>query len=372
MYPFPKFKVAAIQASPVFLNKEATLKKSCSLIDEASKNGAELIVFPEAYIPTYPYWLPEGPGLLGEWAYSWRDLLVNSVEIPGPDVAILCEAARKANAYIVMGVNERDIRSQGTIYNTMLFIGRTGHLLGAHRKLVPTLHERMYWGQGDGSGLNVYETDFGGLSGLICAENLMTLSKYALFAQGEQIHCMTFPGWGGTRLPNEKGEPNGSIIDVIAPSLAREGQVWVVVSCGYLTESDVPDDFPHKGTIDFGLFGGSGIVSPRGNYIAGPIYGKEAIVYGDIDIGDIALAKCAVDSIGHYARWDVSNINLNKTQYLPFSDALSTKNLSDNVPDLKSLQAVLKELDDNVEDGTSPGILLAIEKLRQNIGFLKE
>jgi len=347
-----KFKAAAVQAAPIFLDKTATIDKTCSLIAEAGRNGAELIVFPEAYIPTYPYWYPEGHALWGKWAYSWRDLLRNSIEIPGEDTDILCKAAKKANAHVVMGLNERDRLSQGTIYNTMLFMDRDGRILGSHRKLMPTAFERVFWGRGDGSGLNVFQTDLGRLSGLICAEHFMVLPKYSLFAQGEQIHCSTWPG-----------SPVGlkSSIDAACRCLSLEGGVWVIISCGYITEKDVPDSFPHKKNMEWSAFGGSGIVSPRGNYVAGPAYDEETILYGEIDMGEIDLAKCALDMVGHYARPDVVSMNLNKE---PLTH-LKLKSHGDRVPRAENyrLREAVEELVDQIKKHPHPELLEAAEKL---------
>ena len=354
---YPRFKAAVVQAAPVFLRKAATIDKACSLISEAGRNGAELIVFPETYIPTYPYWTPEGHGLFGKWIYSWRELLKNSVEIPSKDTDLLCQAAQKANAYVVMGLNERDTLSQGTIYNTMLFIDREGNIMGSHRKLMPTAHERLYWGRGDGSGLNVFPTDFGRLSGLVCAENLMGLPKYALFAQGEQIHCAMWPGWPGGRGGGVK-----SSIDVACRALALEGQVWVLIACGYITEKDVPDDFAHKKSMEWTAFGGSGIISPHGHYIAGPVYDEEAIIYGEIDMGEIPLAKCALDMVGHYARWDVLSLNLNKQPYLPYKTA---KHDTEALPaeEYAELAQAIEEMVARIREHPSPELTAAADNL---------
>ena len=351
-----KFKAAAVQAAPVFLNKKATIDKACSLIAEASRNGAELIVFPEAYIPTYPYWFPEGHGLWGKWVYSWRDLLRNSIEIPSEDTEILCKAARKANACVVMGLNERDGLSQGTLYNTMLFIDREGGILGSHRKLMPTAHERVFWGRGDGSGLNVLQTDLGRISGLICAEHFMVLPKYALFAQGEQIHCSTWPGApGGLK----------SSIDAACRCLALEGAVWVVISCGYVTEKDIPDDFPYKKNMEWTAFGGSAIVGPRGNYVAGPAYDEETVVYGDIDMGEIDLAKCPLDMVGHYARPDVLSLNLNKGRLSPLR--LTPPGAAAPRPENPELRKAVEELAAQIREHPYPELLAATEKLLESV-----
>ncbi len=359
-----KFKAAAVQAAPVFLDKKATIDKACSLIDEASRNGAQLIVFPEAYIPTYPYWYPEGHALWGRWVYSWRDLLRNSVEIPSQDTEVLCQAARKAGACVVMGLNERDSLSQGTIYNTMLFIDRDGTILGSHRKLMPTSHERVFWGRGDGSGLNVFQTHLGRISGLICAEHFMVLPKYALFAQGEQIHCSVWPG-----APGGQGGGLKPSIDAACRCLALEGGVFVIISNGFTTEKDIPDDFPYKKNMEFTAFGGSGIVGPRGNYVAGPVYDQETIVYGQIDMGEIDLAKCALDMVGHYARPDVLSLNLNKEPltHLKLTSAGATTPPSESC----DLGKAVKELVAQIREHPYPELLPAAEKLLENLDELR-
>jgi nitrilase len=178
------FKIAAVQAAPMFLDREATIAKARELIAEAGRSGARLVVFPEAFIPTYPDWvwrIPPGQHRLLADAYA--ELLEQSVEIPGPTTEELSEAARQAGVYVVMGLNERNARaSNASLYNTLLYIDPEGELLGKHQKLVPTAPERMVWAQGDGSTLEVYDTPLGKLSGLICWENYMPLARYSLYA----------------------------------------------------------------------------------------------------------------------------------------------------------------------------------------------
>ena len=221
-------RVAAVQAAPIFLDKDGTIAKACKLIQEAGRNGAKLIVFPESFIPTFPYWSnyhPEGP----PWARTFTKLFKNSVEIPSAETEILGKAAKQAGAYVVMGLNERDTIYGGSLYNTLLFLDPEGRIMGKHRKLMPTHHERLYWGCGDGSGLNVYSTAIGKLAGLMCYEHHMTLSKYALYAQGEQIHCAVWPGWPG----NPKYD-NLEIVHTASRQYAFEGQCFVICACGWI------------------------------------------------------------------------------------------------------------------------------------------
>jgi len=178
------FRVAAVQAAPVFLDRDATVEKGCGLIAEAASAGARLAVFPETWIPGYPAWANAD----SRWNYGpakkvFALLSRNAVDVPGPEVTRLCEAACSHCIAVVMGINERT--ATGTLYNSMLFIDRDGTLLGVHRKLVPTYHERMVWGRGDGSTLSVFDSSVGRLGGLVCWENWMPLARYALYAQGE-------------------------------------------------------------------------------------------------------------------------------------------------------------------------------------------
>lgn len=301
---FPKFKAAAVQAAPVFLDREATVEKGCRLIEEAAGNGAQLIVFPETWIPTYPYWRQEPDITLSE---VFLQLFKNSVEIPSPATESLCQAARRAGAYVVMGLNERDPEYKGSLYNTLLFIDREGHIMGRHRKLVPTLLERMVWGRGDGSDLRVFDTDIGRLGGLICFEHHMPLSKYALFAKGEQVHAAV---WPAQTFINR-------VIDAACRQYAYEGQTFVIVACGYITKDMVPDSFPFKERTSWAVNGGSAIISPLGEYLAGPVYDEETILYADIDLDMVVRAKRWVDVVGHYARPDVATLLLNEERQEP-------------------------------------------------------
>lgn len=302
----PKFTAAAVQASPIFLDRGATVEKACHLMREAGKKGASLVVFPEAYIPTFPYWpraLPHPERELSIDAYV--RLYENAMEVPSPETDKLCTAAREAAVYVIMGMTEREVGVSATMYNTLLFIDKRGAILGKHRKLVPTFEERCIWGQGDGSDLKVYPTEIGKLGGLICGNNLMTLVKYALLAKGEQIHAAVWPSL--TRMKN--------YVDVVSRNYALEGQVFVIISSGYITEKMVPDTFSLKKKTQWDVAGGSGIIGPSGEYLAGPVYGKEEIVYADIDLREIVKAKAVHDVVGHYARPDVASILLREEPY---------------------------------------------------------
>jgi nitrilase len=303
--PFPLIRAAAVQAEPVVLDREGTVKKACTLINEASANGARLIVFPETFIPTYPDVFAWGSGLSKfdtppakqAWARLWR----NSVEIPGPTTHVLCQAARRAQAYVVMGLNERTAQTH-SLYNTILFIGPDGELIGKHRKLVPTNHERMVWDVGDGSTLKVFDTQVGKLGGLICWENWMPLARYALYAQGEQIHLAPTADDSELALVN-------------ARNTAAEGRVFVISVCMILRKSSYPADFVlNPELIDAPEFlesGGSAIIGPDGSVIAGPLFKEEGILYADLDLNRVVEEHQLLDVVGHYARPDVLALHFN-------------------------------------------------------------
>ena len=298
---FPKFTAAAVQAAPEFLDREATVDKACHLTAEAAKNGAQLIVFPETWIPAYPFWDMSRPD-------AWLELYQNAVEVPSPTTERLADAARKAKAHVVIGINERDAQTQGSLYNSLLYIGPDGTLLGVHRKLMPSVSERMIWGMGDGSGLHIFDTPLGRLGGLICWEHEMTLVKYAMYARGEQVHASVWPAWTFQRDHIQFG----------MRQYAYEGKGFAVVSCGVLEGGAVPERW-RGGNSGEGWIadGGSAIIAPDGSYVAGPVYGEETIVYGEIDLRRVAAAKREIDVAGHYSRPDVVRLLFDETPHSP-------------------------------------------------------
>ena len=298
---FPKFTAAAVQAAPEFMDREATVQKACHLIAEAAKNGASLIVFPETWVPTYPFWDMGRPD-------AWLQLYQNSVEVPSPATKKIGAAAKKAKAYVVLGINERDAKTQGSLYNSLLYFGPDGKLLGVHRKLMPSVSERMVWGMGDGSGLHIFDTSLGRLGGLICWEHEMTLVKYAMYARGEQVHASVWPAWTFQRDHIQFG----------TRQYAYEGKSFVVVSCGVLNADAVPKRW-RRANAGTGRVadGGSAIIAPDGSYVAEPVYNDETIVYGEIDLRNVALAKREIDVAGHYSRPDVVQLLFDQTAHEP-------------------------------------------------------
>lgn len=302
------FIVAAVQAAPVFLDRDATVTKACELIAEAAGNGARLIVFPESFIPAYPDWVwavPAGQqGILNE---LYAALLDNAVEIPGAATDRLCRAAQETGSYLAVGVSERNVEASGaTMYNTLLYIDPQGKILGKHRKLVPTGGERLVWAQGDGSTLGVYDTSLGRLSGLICWENYMPLARYTLYAWGVQIYVAAT--W-------DRGEPWLSTLRHIA----KEGRAYVI-GCGMsLRKEDIPDHFVFKQRYyqDAGEWingGDSAIANPDGAFIAGPLHKEKGILYAEIDPSQMRGPKWMLDVAGHYARPDVFQLTIQREE----------------------------------------------------------
>ena len=300
-------RVAAAQATPVFLDREATTEKSCALIKEAAGAGASLIVFPETFIPTYPDWV---------WRISaWDDtrfterLLANAVEIPSPTVERLGEAAREASAYVVMGVNELD---GSTIYNSLLYFDPTGALVGRHRKLMPTGGERTIWGMGDGSTLDVVRTPFGVVGGLLCWENYMPLARAAMYAKGVEIYLA--PTWD-----------NSDTWVATLQHIAKESRSYVIGVAPLLRGSDVPEELrgdEYADGDDWMSRGYSTIVAPGGSILAGPLLEEEAILYADIDLAEVHKQRLWFDPVGHYSRPDVLTLTVNtaKQATVTFTD----------------------------------------------------
>ncbi|HLF79375.1 MAG TPA: carbon-nitrogen hydrolase family protein [Dehalococcoidia bacterium] len=298
-------RVASVQATPVFLNREATVEKACSLIVAAGRNSARLVVLPEAFVPSFPVWTGLPHGAAGSHRDLYAELLAEAVDVPGPTTRILGEAAREAGAYVVIGVNERNSEaSGGTMYNTLLYFDDQGQLLGKHRKLVPTALERTVWGQGDGSTLEVFDTALGKLSGLTCWENYMPLARFTLYAAGTQIYVA--PTWASS--------------DVWLKTLqhiAFEGSCYVIGCCQPVRPADIPDHYAFKRAIPESMaewinVGNSAIVSPLG-FLAGPSACQEETLYADLDLPFLARGKAGLDTAGHYARPDVFQLTVNRS-----------------------------------------------------------
>jgi nitrilase len=295
----PIVKAAVVQAAPVLFNLEATIEKACKLITEAAKQGAGLILFPEAFIPAYPRGLSFGT-VVGSRSSDGRELWKlywdNSIDVPGPITGQLGDAANEANAYLAIGVIERDNRGKGTLYCTLLYFGPGGQLLGKHRKLKPTAAERIIWGEGDGSTLIAPDTDIGKIGGLICWENYMPLARMAMYNQGVDIYLAP--------TADQRDTWQATMVHI-----ACEGRCFVLGCNQFVTKDMYPKYLPGiedlENQPEIMCRGGSVIVSPMGKVIAGPLWNKEGILYADLDLAEIVKGKMDFDVIGHYARPDI-------------------------------------------------------------------
>jgi nitrilase len=309
---FSTVRVAVVQAAPVLFDREATVEKTRRLTAEAAGQGAQLILFPEAFIPAYPRGLTFGT-VVGsrkpEGRRTWEVYWANAVELSGPATDALAAAARAANAYLVVGVIERDSQfSRGTLYCTLLYFGPDGRLLGKHRKLKPTAAERLVWGEGDGSTLTVIDTKFGRVGGLICWENYMPLARMVMYAKGVEIYLA----------------PTADSRDTWQATLrhvACEGRCFVLGCNQYVTKTMYPADLPGIEELasqpEVMCRGGSAIISPLGDVIAGPLYDAEGILYADLDLAEVARGKFDFDVVGHYARPDIFQLSVNERLLLP-------------------------------------------------------
>ncbi len=310
-------RVAIVQQPPVLLNRAATMAAAVGHVRTLAADGVRLVVLPEAYLPGYPDWVwrlrPEGPERRIADELHAR-LLAEAIDLDGHDLDPLREAAAAAGMTVVVGVDERDGRySRSTLYCTMVTIGPDGAILNRHRKLVPTNPERMVWGQGDGVGLDVVETPFGRLGGLICWENYMPLARFSLYAQGVDIWVA--PNWddGDTWVSTMR-------------HIAAEGRCWVL-GAGYAHNvREIPADFPHRAEIwpdpDAWLNpGDSVIVAPGGAIVAGPLRREYGVLVADIDPTLSAAARRTLDVAGHYGRPDVFRLTVDRSPRLPVLDA---------------------------------------------------
>jgi nitrilase len=296
--PSPKLKVAAVQAAPVVLEREATLEKLQALCEKAADHGARIIVFPEAFVPAYPVSQVFGPVFGGftdkRAGPAFERLARNSVEVPSAATEALSRAARKARAHLCVGVNER--RATGTLHCTLLLFGPDGALLQARRKLVPTHDERMVWGPGDAVAPVAVPSEHGPIGQLVCWENYMPLARYSLYRSGERIHLA----------------PTADASDGWQASLrhiALEGRLFVIAVNQYLTRAMFPADFELREALlaapEVLCRGGSAILGPDGRYLAGPLFGEEGLLLAELDMAEVTRARQLLDVAGHYDRPDV-------------------------------------------------------------------
>ncbi|WP_079435253.1 Nit6803 family nitrilase [Zoogloea sp. LCSB751] len=284
-------RVAAVQMSPDLTSATGTVDKVCRAILEAGEKGARMVVFPETFVPYYPYFSFVQPAVA--MGAEHLKLYERAVTVPGPVTQAVGEAARRAGAVVVLGVNERD---HGSLYNTQLVFDETGSLILKRRKITPTYHERMVWGQGDGSGLKVVDTGIGRIGALACWEHYNPLARYTLMAQHEEIHASQFPG-------SMVGNIFAEQIAVTIRHHALESGCFVVNATGWLSDEQVASITPDP-AMQRALRGGchTAIVTPEGNYLGEPLREGEGMLIADLDMALITKRKRMMDSVGHYAR----------------------------------------------------------------------
>lgn len=308
----PIINAAVVQAAPILFDAQATTDKACSLIAECATNGAQLILFPEAFIPAYPRGLGFGivVGSRSEGGrQTWQRYWENGVDVPGSITDQLGAAARAANAFVAIGVIERDSTfGGGTLYCTTLYFGADGTLLGKHRKLKPTAAERLIWGEGDGSTLTVLQTEMGRIGGLICWENYMPLARTAMYGKGVEFYLAPTAdardSWHAT-----------------VRHIACEGRCFVLSCNQFVTKEMYPKDLVGIEDLDnqpkIMCRGGSTIITPLGDVLAGPLYDKEGILYAELDRELISQSKLDFDAVGHYARPDIFQLTVNEQPQNP-------------------------------------------------------
>jgi nitrilase len=308
-------RVAVVQHGPVFLNLDGSLEKACALLEEAANQGAEIVAFPETWLPGYPVWIDSSPKA-ALWGHRpsktlYRLLVENSLTIPGKHLDRLLGTAKETGAYLVMGAHER---LGGTLYNTMIFISRDGERYRVHRKLMPTYTERMVWGQGDGSTLSVLETDHGNLGGLICWEHWMPLARAAMHAKGEAIHVAQWPSVQ-------------DLHQVASRHYAFEGQCFVLAAGSVLTKGEIIEGFCSLDKADSEALellealpgddeklimkGGSAVIGPDSKYVVDPVFEEPCIIYADLELDRITEGHLLLDTDGHYSRPDIFHLEVN-------------------------------------------------------------
>ena len=305
-------KVAAVQAASVFLDREGSTEKACRLIREAGRNGARVIGFPEGFIPAHPVWYHHHSATGAVSNRLATELFKNAVEIPGPETAALGEASRDANAYVVMGVCEKMPNTLGTMFNSQIYFGPDGTLIGKHQKIMPTVGERLVHTGGFGDTFGAFETEFGPMSGLICGENSNPLAVFALTAEGTRIHVMSWPN----HFP-VSGDPLRDRVAIDARAFAQMSKAFVIAACGTVDEHMIEmlkaGSEAEKFLRDPDCCGGSCIVAPNSRIIAGPMGAEEGILYADCDLEIGIQMKLRHDFAGHYNRPDIFHLQINRS-----------------------------------------------------------
>lgn len=324
MQTYPAYKVAAAHVAPVFLDTPATVEKACALIAEAAGNGARLIAFPETYVPAFPVWSALRAPIHNHELF--KRLAAGAVRVPGPEVAKISAAAKRAQIFVSIGVNEGTAASVGCIWNSNILIGDDGAILNHHRKIVPTYFEKLIWANGDGAGLRVVDTALGRIGALICGENTNPLARFTLMAEGEQLHVSSYPPAWPTRDPKGGGNYDlAAAIRVRAGAHSFEAKCFTIVASGFMDKAmrdqlagldkeagRILDESPH---------GVSMVLAPDAAIVGDAISGEEGILYAAIDLEACVEPKQFHDVVGSYNRFDIFKLTVDRSRNRPVTFA---------------------------------------------------
>jgi nitrilase len=343
---YPSFKAAACHTAPIFLDSARTIDKATSLIEEAAGNGASLIAFPESFVPGFPIWAAlRAPILNHDFFFA---LAREAIRLDGPEIGRIRAAARRHGVHVSLGFTEGTDASVGCLWNSNVLIGPDGAVLNLHRKLVPTFFEKLIWANGDARGLRVVQTKLGRIGMLICGENTNPLSRFALMAEGEQVHISTYPPCWPTRPPAESGGYDlRRAIEIRAGAHAFEAKVFNIVSSGF-TDQSLKDrvglaDKAVLDVIERSPQSVSMILDPTGAVIGEPLSGREGIVYAEIDTALSVEPKQFHDVVGYYNRFDIFDLRVDRSKRDParFADSDDLATGSANAEGVHDMPAVV-------------------------------
>jgi nitrilase len=349
---YPRFNVAAVQAASVMFDRDKTIDKAIRLIEEAADKRAVIIGFPELFVAGHPgvWYLGKKSNPLPATGEMFKQLVKNGVRVPSPATDRLCKAAQKAHAYVVIGISEVDTLFPGTLYMSQLLISDIGEIMGVHRKMVPTIDEKLVYSSGDGSYLNVYETPYGKLSCMNCGEHTHDLYKYALLAMGTQIHVAAWPP-----MPKHIFSKSWrDAIDFRVRQFAHEGKIFVINCCGITDRQNIAaccDTQEEKDNILENTGGTSCIIGPNGEYLAGPVYEGEVVLTAEISLEDALPGKQIHNVLGNYTRWDVFSLNFNRKRLSPFNESASSGEINsiDFPCELREIKGKVAEVSEKLD-----------------------
>jgi aliphatic nitrilase len=320
----PHIKVAAAHMAPVFLELGATIKKACSAISEAAANGAQLVAFPETYIPAFPVWSALRPPICNHELFC--RLVANSILANGPEMARICETARKKEILVSVGFNEATRSSAGCVYNSNVLIGEDGTILNHHRKIVPTFYEKLSWAPGDGAGLRVCATNCGRIGVLICGENTNPLARYTMMAEGEQVHISTYPPLWPSHVPGVRTYDLAHAIRLRAAAHSFEAKAFNIVASGFMDKPMFDFlaglDASAARILEASPRSVSLITGPGGTPVSEERCDEEGILYAELDLSECVEPKQFHDVSGGYNRFDIFQLTVNRTRNRPIQFAV--------------------------------------------------